>query len=263
MNVNLIRDYKTLKSKGFAYICYKDQRSTNMAVDNFNGIKLAGRIIQVDHCKEFKPPKYKESVPPELLKMWEEGCAPKPINISRGMFFRIYAVLIIFLDEIKRDVERQEKIREMAISKAENLLPLSESDDMKKAKKKIKKEIKRFKKREKRERERALRAPTPVEEKGTADDEGSWDKRKKKIKDYRKLNDDDFYGATEHFNFNKKRKELIKTTHNIRPDFDKADWRDIELFKVMREKDQAEKGVKPEAVKEGPAYLPKRLGGGY
>jgi RNA recognition motif-containing protein len=87
MNVNIVRDYKTLKSRGFAYICYKDQRSTNLAVDNFNGIKVAGRIIQVDHCKEFKPPKYKESVPPEILKIWEEGCAPKPINISKGMFF--------------------------------------------------------------------------------------------------------------------------------------------------------------------------------
>lgn len=87
MNVNLIRDYKTLKSKGFAYICYKDQRSTNLAVDNFNGIKIAGRMIQVDHCKEFKPPKYKESVPPEILKIWEEGCAPKPINVSRGKLF--------------------------------------------------------------------------------------------------------------------------------------------------------------------------------
>ena len=85
MNVNIVRDYKTLKSKGFAYICYKDQRSTNLAVDNFNGIKLVGRNLQVDHCKEFKPPKYKESVPPEILAIWEAGCAPKPINISKGM----------------------------------------------------------------------------------------------------------------------------------------------------------------------------------
>jgi len=250
MNVNLVRDYKTLRSKGFAYICYKDQRSTNLAVDNFNGIKLTGRLIQVDHCKEFKPPKYKESVPPEILKVWEEGCAPKPINISK--------------DEIKRDVERQKDVQQRALDKAEILLPVFETKEMKKAKKKLKKEMKKFKKRERRELKRARRSPTPEEEKGHADDEGKWDQKKKKRKsvDYRKLKDDDFYGGTEHFNFNKKRKELpTGPTHNVRPDFDKADWRDIELFKIMREKEQQEKGMKPVTFKEETHYLPGRLGG--
>lgn len=60
---------------------------------------------------------------------------------------------------------------------------------MKKAKKKMKKELKKFKKREKRERKRANRSPSPIEKRGTADDEGSWDQRKKKkLVDYRKLN---------------------------------------------------------------------------
>lgn len=79
----------------------------------------------------------------------------------------------------------------MVMAKAENLLPLSESEEMKKAKKKLKKELKKFKKREKKERKRANRSPTPIEERGTADDEGSWDQRKKKktkkAVDYRKL----------------------------------------------------------------------------
>lgn len=40
MNINLVRDKKTGKSKGFCFICYEDQRSTILAVDNFNGIKV-------------------------------------------------------------------------------------------------------------------------------------------------------------------------------------------------------------------------------
>lgn len=40
VNINLVRDKKTGKSKGFCFICYEDQRSTILAVDNFNGIKV-------------------------------------------------------------------------------------------------------------------------------------------------------------------------------------------------------------------------------
>merc|ERR1712127_727130 len=34
-NVNLVRDRETGTSKGFCFICYEDQRSTILAVDNF------------------------------------------------------------------------------------------------------------------------------------------------------------------------------------------------------------------------------------
>ena len=40
VNINLVRDKKTGKSKGFCFICYEDQRSTILSVDNFNGIKV-------------------------------------------------------------------------------------------------------------------------------------------------------------------------------------------------------------------------------
>ncbi len=39
-NINLVRDKKTGKTKGFAFICYEDQRSTVLAVDNFNATKV-------------------------------------------------------------------------------------------------------------------------------------------------------------------------------------------------------------------------------
>nr|GMD64373.1 zinc finger CCCH domain-containing protein 25 [Ipomoea batatas]GME12573.1 zinc finger CCCH domain-containing protein 25 [Ipomoea batatas] len=49
VDVNLVRDKGTGKSKGFAFIAYEDQRSTNLAVDNLNGAQILGRIIRVDH----------------------------------------------------------------------------------------------------------------------------------------------------------------------------------------------------------------------
>lgn len=51
--------------------------------------KLIGRVIQVDHVKEYRPPTYKESVPEDIRRIWEEGCAPKPINIPEGEIFTL------------------------------------------------------------------------------------------------------------------------------------------------------------------------------
>ncbi|VDP87795.1 unnamed protein product [Echinostoma caproni] len=57
VNINLVRDRKTGQSKGFGFLCYEDQRSTVLATDNLNGIKLAGRVIRVDHVEQYKVPK--------------------------------------------------------------------------------------------------------------------------------------------------------------------------------------------------------------
>lgn len=54
VDVNLIRDKSTGKSKGFAFLAYEDQRSTILAVDNLNGAQVLGRKIKVDHCREYK-----------------------------------------------------------------------------------------------------------------------------------------------------------------------------------------------------------------
>lgn len=49
--VNLIRDKETGKSRGFAFLKYEDQRSTDLAVDNLGGTTIMGRMIQVDHTR--------------------------------------------------------------------------------------------------------------------------------------------------------------------------------------------------------------------
>merc|ERR1712179_826603 len=80
VNINLVRDKKTGKSKGFAFICYEDQRSTVLAVDNLNGMKLTQRTIRVDHVEEYKVPKMDEDMDETQKKFALEGVAPKPFQ---------------------------------------------------------------------------------------------------------------------------------------------------------------------------------------
>ncbi|XP_012280494.1 RNA-binding motif protein, X-linked 2-like [Orussus abietinus] len=61
VDLNLIRDKLTGKQKGYGFLCYEDQRSTVLAVDNFNGTKILGRVIRVDHMSNYKKHKEKKS----------------------------------------------------------------------------------------------------------------------------------------------------------------------------------------------------------
>ena len=54
VDVNLVRHEDTGKSKGFAFICYEDQRSTVLAVDNLNGARVLGRTIRVEHVEDYR-----------------------------------------------------------------------------------------------------------------------------------------------------------------------------------------------------------------
>lgn len=51
---NLVRDKETNKSLGYAFVKYEDQRSTILAVDNFNGMKLLERTIRCDHVDKYR-----------------------------------------------------------------------------------------------------------------------------------------------------------------------------------------------------------------
>ncbi|GJQ84657.1 hypothetical protein Trydic_g5189, partial [Trypoxylus dichotomus] len=82
VNINLIRDKDTGKSKGFCFICYEDQRSTDLAVDNFNGITILKRTIRVDHVSNYKVPKDSKKTDEETKKLYQEGCAPKPVELK-------------------------------------------------------------------------------------------------------------------------------------------------------------------------------------
>lgn len=70
VDVNLVRDKATGKSKGFAFLAYQDQRSTTLAVDNLNGASIIGRTVRVDHVANYK--KKKEEDEEEEQKKREE-----------------------------------------------------------------------------------------------------------------------------------------------------------------------------------------------
>ncbi len=57
VDCRIVRDKETGKSKGFGFICYEDQRSTILAVDNLNGSNICGRVIRVDHVEQYKIPR--------------------------------------------------------------------------------------------------------------------------------------------------------------------------------------------------------------
>ncbi|KAK0086338.1 hypothetical protein PV325_003345 [Microctonus aethiopoides] len=75
VNINLIRDKDTGKQKGYGFLCYEDQRSTILAVDNLNGIKILGRTIRVDHVSDYKVPKDSKKIDDVTRKLRLEGCA--------------------------------------------------------------------------------------------------------------------------------------------------------------------------------------------
>ena len=49
--IDLARDKDSGKSRGFAFLKYRDQRSTDLAVDNMGGSKVLGRVLKVDHTR--------------------------------------------------------------------------------------------------------------------------------------------------------------------------------------------------------------------
>ncbi|KAF2745486.1 RNA-binding domain-containing protein [Sporormia fimetaria CBS 119925] len=52
--IKLARDRETGKSRGFCWLKYEDQRSTDLAVDNLGGAVVMGRTLRVDHAR-YKP----------------------------------------------------------------------------------------------------------------------------------------------------------------------------------------------------------------
>lgn len=77
VNINLVRDKKSGKSQGYCFLAYEDQRSSVLAVDNFNGIQMLGRTIRVDHVANYRAPKDHEDDDEVTKMLRKEGCAPK------------------------------------------------------------------------------------------------------------------------------------------------------------------------------------------
>lgn len=233
ININLLRHADTGKSRGFCFLCYQDQRSTVLAVDNFNGITILKRMIRVDHVEEYKVPKYKENADEETKRLWEQGCAPQPIRRKE-------------IERSRESAEPQpkEKIVELKEDKELKELLASVKAERKKAKKQRKKE--------KKEKKKLKKLMKHVEDDVNADWRNSDKLLNKSVKE------EDLYGQNAHFNFGKKTTTVEETTHNPRPDFEKADWRDIEIWKEIREREKAEQGVKNPDWKPEEHYVSSR-----
>ncbi|KAJ0332496.1 hypothetical protein COL922a_011450 [Colletotrichum nupharicola] len=66
--LKLARDKETGKSKGFGWLKYEDQRSTDLAVDNLGGATIGSRMISVDHARY----KFRDDEDPDEGKVdWE------------------------------------------------------------------------------------------------------------------------------------------------------------------------------------------------
>lgn len=160
VDCHLVRDKTSGKSKGFAFICYDDQRSTVLAVDNMNGYQLLKRTIRVDHVEKFKAPKQfdendlDENGDPKLLEYKASG--------AEGQGYQVYNVLesqkkIVAAMDARKNYWEDKKAKEApededeawARSFEENLQDQKEVDKERKRLKKLKKdkkELKRMKK---------------------------------------------------------------------------------------------------------------------
>ncbi|KAF3812643.1 hypothetical protein GH733_019445, partial [Mirounga leonina] len=61
---------------------FLDQRSTILAVDNFNGIKIKGRTIRVDHVSNYRAPKDSEEIDDVSKELQERGCGAHTPSVS-------------------------------------------------------------------------------------------------------------------------------------------------------------------------------------
>lgn len=109
VNINLVRDSKTGKSKGFCFLCYEDQRSTVLAVDNLNGIKIIDRTLRVDHVQDYKPPKDNDKLDEETLRLYMEGCAPKPISKDPTNPFKEPERTHVMVENIKKEKDKTKR----------------------------------------------------------------------------------------------------------------------------------------------------------
>ena len=108
VDCRIVRDKETGNSKGFGFICYENQLSTILAVDNLNGANIAGRMIRVDHVEQYK-------IPREYLDIDEDDEEKKiykptgPDGKGWGRFRELTKEDEEMFEEMKREEEEIER----------------------------------------------------------------------------------------------------------------------------------------------------------
>ncbi|KAJ2487689.1 RNA-binding protein Cwf29 [Coemansia sp. RSA 2050] len=115
VNINLVRNKETGKSKGYAFLQYEDQRSTILAVDNLNGAKVLGRVLRVDHVKGYRQPKGEElptervmNAAPALLPVEQEAEGDEAL-MQRAGIDPEDPMASYYLDKYKRRLKKEGK----------------------------------------------------------------------------------------------------------------------------------------------------------
>lgn len=179
-DIELLREKGSNKSKGSAFVKYEDRRSTILAVDNFNGIQLLGRMLRVDHVNEKRLPKSVIEAESERLEenpdsqvqigpgnayrnkelknefdiskgvdLWAPPSSSSSSSSPRPATAAVTAAAAAQSDE-KSEGKRKRKHKEADSSQRKR-----EKRERKELKKELKKEKKREKKREKQEKKQA------------------------------------------------------------------------------------------------------------
>ena len=157
VDVHMVRDKSTGKSKGFAFVCFDDQRSTVLAVDNMNGYELLKKKLRVDHVEKFKAPKQfdendlDENGDPKLLPYMASGAEGKGYQVynvleSQKKIVKTMEARKVYMDEKKAKEAPEDADEAWARSFEENLQDMKESEKERKRLKKLKKDKKELKK---------------------------------------------------------------------------------------------------------------------
>ncbi|KAJ9155377.1 RNA-binding motif protein, X-linked 2 [Pleurostoma richardsiae] len=114
--LKLVRDKETGKSKGFGWLKYEDQRSTDLAVDNLGGATIGGRMVRVDHAR-YKP--RDDDDPEEGRVGWEDMLRKE--RAAKGLSGD--------LEEEDDEAEEEEERRPMLKEEKELALLIQNHDD--------------------------------------------------------------------------------------------------------------------------------------
>ncbi|CAG0894955.1 unnamed protein product [Cyprideis torosa] len=201
VNINLIRDKKTGRSKGYGFLCYEDQRSTILAVDNLNGIKLLSRVIRVDHVEDYKPPEEKEDMDEERVRLFREGCAPEVVTAKDREEAERRKRREADAEKIRIKQESEEAERRARAAKEEKRKQKAERKRLRALKRKEKKKRKEEKKKKTMKKKKAESSTE-----SSSDSDSSDDDRKKKSKQKRKTSSDDSNSSESEKDTQKKRR---------------------------------------------------------
>jgi RNA-binding motif X-linked protein 2 len=131
-DINLVRNKESNKSNGFAFVKYEDQRSTILAVDNFNGITLLNRRLRVDHVDQYRLPKHIRKKEEELLEINPEA----EVVIGAGHAYKDQALASEF--NINKGIDLWNQSTSQNALTSQNHTNDGNDDKMNKAKKKDK-----------------------------------------------------------------------------------------------------------------------------